>query len=127
MNYVKEFDKDCRIRGLTKYIILTYRSDISDFLAATQNLKMYLVWRERNSHTKWLWVTERGGRIHKDYAGSVISTPAQPIGLHNPSGALCERLTPHCFRHFFTTHLYRAGMDPQYIKWLRGGDPPTFS
>ena len=63
---------------------------------------------------------KRGGRIHKDHAGSVIGTLAQPIGLHNPSGALCERLTPHCFRHFFTTHLYRAGMDPQYIKWLRG-------
>ena len=48
MNYVKEFEKDCRIRGLTKQTILTYRSNISDYLAATQNLKMYLAWRERN-------------------------------------------------------------------------------
>jgi hypothetical protein len=96
MNYDKEFEKDCRIRGLTKQTILTYRSNISGFLAATQNLEMYLAWRECNSHTKWLWVTERGGRIHKYYVGSVIGTLAQPIGLHNPSGALCERLTLQC-------------------------------
>ena len=83
-------------------------------------LKMYLAWRERNSYTKWLWVTERGGRMTKDHPGDVIRAVAQPCGLHRPDGALCERLTPHCFRHFFTTHLYRAGMDPQYIKWLRG-------
>ena len=85
-----------------------------------QILDMYLVWRRRNSHTRWLWITERGGRMLKDYPGYVMAAIAQPIGLHNPDGPLSERLTPHCFRHFFTTHLYRAGMDPQYIKWLRG-------
>ena len=80
----------------------------------------YLRLRRQHANSKYLWISLRGGRIHKDYAGSVISALAQPLGLHNPSGPLQERLTPHCFRHFVTTHLYRAGMDPQYIKWLRG-------
>lgn len=80
----------------------------------------YLTWRKRHSESKWLWISKRGGRIHKDYAGNVISALAEPLGLHNPDGPLIERLTPHCFRHWFTTHLYRAGCDPQYIRWLRG-------
>lgn len=31
-----------------------------------------------------------------------------------------ERFTPHCLRHWFTTHLRRSGMPRDYIKWLRG-------
>ena len=80
----------------------------------------YLRYRKKHANSKYLWISQRGGRIHKDYAGGVIGALAQPIGLHNPDGPLDERLTPHCFRHFFTTFLYRAGMDPEYIKWLRG-------
>ena len=56
MNYVKEFEKDCRIRGLTKHTILIYKYYISDFLAATQNLKMYLAWREAAGYTKIMQV-----------------------------------------------------------------------
>lgn len=40
--------------------------------------------------------------------------------LHQDKGPLSRKLTPHCFRHWFTTHLFRSGMDPQYIKFLRG-------
>ena len=85
-----------------------------------QILDEYLEYRARHSNTKWLWITESGGRMLKDRPGQIIASLAQPLGLHNPDGPLDERLTPHCFRHFFTTHLYRAGMDPQYIRWLRG-------
>ncbi len=56
MNYVKEFEKDCRIGGLTKHTILIYKYYISDFLAATQNLKMYLAWREAAGYTKIMQV-----------------------------------------------------------------------
>lgn len=83
-------------------------------------MDQYLTWRKRHSESKWLWISKKGGRIHKDYAGNIISALAEPLGLHNPGGPLIERLTPHCFRHWFTTHLYRAGCDPQYIRWLRG-------
>ena len=80
----------------------------------------YLSWRSPRSNSKWLWTSQRGGRIHKDHAGKVIGGLAEPLGLHNPSGPLNERLIPHCFRHFLTTELFKEGMDPQYIKWIRG-------
>ena len=83
-------------------------------------LDEYLEWRTSHSNTKWLWITERGGRMLKDQPGHIIASLAQPLGLHKPDGPLDERLTPHCFRHFLTTELFRKGMDPQYIKWLRG-------
>ena len=83
-------------------------------------LAEYLVWRESRACCDWLWISSRGGRVHKDHAGKVIAMLGERVGLHDPDGPLCERLTPHCFRHWFTTHLYRAGMDPEYIKWLRG-------
>ena len=80
----------------------------------------YLRWRKQHANSKWLWISQRGGRVHKDYPGQVIASLAQPIGLHKPDGTLDERLTMHCFRHFFTNYLYDAGMDPEHIKWLRG-------
>lgn len=91
---------------------------IDDELEAV--LKRYLVWREQHATGDWLWVTKHGGRIHKDYAGRVIKSLAMKLGLHEPKGVLCRRLTPHCLRHFFTTHLFRAGMKEVYIEWLRG-------
>lgn len=80
----------------------------------------YLQWRNEHARSKWLWISQKGGRVHKDYPGKVIAACGQKIGLHDPDGALEERLTPHCFRHFFTTELYKGGMDSQHIKWLRG-------
>ena len=83
-------------------------------------IEEYLQWRDQHAHSKWLWVSQKGGRVHKDYPGKVIAACGQNIGLHDPDGPLDKKLTPHCFRHFFTTELFKAGMDPQYIKWLRG-------
>jgi integrase/recombinase XerD len=46
---------------------------------------------------------------------------ATRIGLHDPtSERLDERFTPHCCRHWFTTHLRRNGMQRELIKELRG-------
>jgi integrase/recombinase XerD len=46
---------------------------------------------------------------------------AQRIGLHDPNSArLEERFTPHCCRHWFVTHLLRAGMPRDFVKELRG-------
>ena len=36
---------------------------------------------------------------------------------------LKDKFTPHCFRHWFTTHLRRSGMSREYRKWLRGDSP----
>jgi len=46
---------------------------------------------------------------------------AERAGLHDPdSDRLEDHFTPHCCRHWFTTHLRRAGMPREYIKELRG-------
>jgi integrase/recombinase XerD len=41
-------------------------------------------------------------------------------GIHDPDGPLEERFSAHCCRHWFTTHLLRAGMERSYVQWLRG-------
>jgi integrase/recombinase XerD len=50
-----------------------------------------------------------------------VTKHAEIIGLHNPgSSKLADKFGPHCCRHWFTTHLLRAGMRREYVKWLRG-------
>lgn len=81
----------------------------------------YRRWRKHHAHTPWLWVTTQGGgKIHKDYTNEVIAQHAEPLGLHEPNGPLNKRLTCHCFRKWFTHHLYAAGMDETSIMILRG-------
>lgn len=83
-------------------------------------LKEYLDWRQRRTKSDWLWISMKGGRIHKDRPGMILAEIGRKLHLHQDKGPLSRKLTPHCFRHWFTTHLFRAGMDPQYIKFLRG-------
>lgn len=83
-------------------------------------LEQYLSWRQKIARSPWLWISSKGGRIHKDEPGKFIASLGAALDLHDPKGPLCHRLTPHCFRHFFTTTLFRSGMDPQHIKFLRG-------
>ena len=45
---------------------------------------------------------------------------ARRLGIHKDGGRISEKFTPHCARHWFTTHLRRAGMPREYIKHLRG-------
>jgi integrase/recombinase XerD len=46
---------------------------------------------------------------------------AEKVGLHDPvSPRLEDHFTPHCCRHWFTTHLRRAGMPREFIQELRG-------
>jgi len=49
-----------------------------------------------------------------------VTKYAKRLGIHKDGGRLEEKLTPHCCRHWFTTHLRRAGMPREYIKYLRG-------
>lgn len=83
-------------------------------------LEQYLSWREMHAKSDWLWITKSGGRIHKDHPGRILACLAENLGIHEKEGPICRRLTPHCCRHWFTTWLYRAGMDPEHIKFLRG-------
>ena len=83
-------------------------------------LRTYFIWRSKRVGTNWLWVSSSGCKLSKDYIGHVLWDLGSSLGLHDPDGSLDKRLTPHCFRHFFTTMLFRAGMNAQYIMFLRG-------
>lgn len=53
-----------------------------------------------------------------------VEKHAARAGLHDTGSKLLEkRFTPHCCRHWFSTHLYRSGMEERYIAWLRGDSP----
>ncbi|MCW4041841.1 MAG: tyrosine-type recombinase/integrase [Candidatus Bathyarchaeota archaeon] len=68
-----------------------------------------------------LFINERGGRLQRHGVSHAVTKHAIRIGLHDPtSDRLDERFTPHCCRHWFTTHLRRNGMQRELIKELRG-------
>jgi len=68
-----------------------------------------------------LFISQKGGRLGRQGVYLMIRKYAQQVGLDNPhSPRTDDHLTPHCFRHWFTTHLNRAGMSRSYIAWLRG-------
>ncbi len=85
-----------------------------------ETLEEYLEWREPKARTSWLWISDRGGRIHKDLPNRIFAGLGALLGLHTKEGPISGKLTCHCMRHFFVTYLFRAGMKPTYIKWLRG-------
>lgn len=84
-------------------------------------LKRWLAQRE-NLHpdTPALFVGERG-RLKRHGVYQMVVKYATAVGLHNPKSTNPEdHFTPHCCRHWFTTHLRKAGMDREFIKVLRG-------
>lgn len=85
-----------------------------------ETLREYLHWRGWKARTSWLWISDHGGRIHKDMPNLILADLGAALGLHQKQGPISAKLTCHCMRHFFTTHLFRHGMNIEYIKWLRG-------
>ena len=71
--------------------------------------------------TQALFLSRDGLRISLVQIDRIVEKHASRLGLHNPeSESLEDRFTPHCCRHWFTTHLMRAGMPRDFIKELRG-------
>jgi len=89
---------------------------------ASRVLRRWLSQREElHPDTPALFVGERGGRLKRHGIYQMTVKYATAVGLHDPKSHQPEdHFTPHCFRHFFTTHLRRAGMDREFIKVLRG-------
>lgn len=83
------------------------------WLAARRNRK--------GAESKALFLSKVGTRIAKRSIEEVIEKHAERLGLHNPTASRLEdRFTPHCCRHWFVTHLLRAGMSRDFVKELRG-------
>ena len=85
-------------------------------------LKRWLAQREKlQPESSALFLGEKGGRLKRNGVYSMVVKYAEQVGLHDSKSAKPEdHFTPHCFRHWFTTHLRRAGMDREFIKALRG-------
>lgn len=86
-------------------------------------LNAYLDWRDKSieSKTKALFVSPHGyERIDRNNLNRIVGKYGKILGLHDPEGSLNKKLTPHCFRHWFTTHLRRSGMPREFIQELRG-------
>jgi len=88
-------------------------------------LKQWLQKREHHAEpdNKALFITytDRKGRLNRSGVANNFVKWATIAGLHNSnSDKIEDQFTPHCCRHWFTTHLRRAGMPREHIKWLRG-------
>ena len=85
-------------------------------------LKRWLNQRQMlNPPTSALFIGEHGERLKRNGVYSMVAKYAERVGLHNPNSRRPEdHFSAHCFRHWFTTHLRRAGMDREFIKALRG-------
>lgn len=76
---------------------------------------------EQSLSTDALFTNQYGERLQRNGVYEVVTKHAETVGLHDPdSSDLQERFTPHCCRHWFTTHLRRAGMKREFIQELRG-------
>jgi integrase/recombinase XerD len=68
-----------------------------------------------------LFISKIGTRITVKSVERLVEKHAERVGLHDPDAdKLEERFTPHCCRHWFVTHLLRAGMSRDFVKELRG-------
>jgi len=82
------------------------------WLAARKNRK--------GAESKALFLSQIGTRITKRTVEELTKRHAERVGLHKPGARLEDRFTPHCCRHWFVTHLLRAGMSRDFVKELRG-------
>jgi len=70
-----------------------------------------------------LFVSTRAGwgkRLTPDMVRSIVADQAEAIGWYEAGADAAENVTPHYFRHFFTTHLRDRIGDRGIVKYLRG-------
>jgi len=61
-----------------------------------------------------------GRRLTPDMVHHMVETHAREMGWYRDGGGPEENVTPHYFRHFFTTHLRDRTGDRGVVKYLRG-------
>ena len=68
-----------------------------------------------------LFVGYMGARIGRNMVYRIVTDNAKRAGFFDSeSDRLEDHFSPHCFRHWFTTHLRRNGLSREFIKELRG-------
>lgn len=88
-------------------------------------LKRWLVLRKARGATDGgpLFIGPQGRRMDRKAFADAIVKPAEALGFHDAAGPIERRFSAHCCRHWFTTHLRRAGMTREHVTWLRGDSP----
>lgn len=61
-----------------------------------------------------------GDRLTPEMARAIVRRHAKAAGWYQEGGGPSENVTPHYFRHFFTTHLRDRTGDRGVVKYLRG-------
>jgi len=88
---------------------------------AADALRRWLKARARRAgNDPALFLAETGRRLSGRSLNNVVVRAAARVGLHTKGAPLEERFGPHCCRHWLVTHLLRAGMSREYVKWIRG-------
>jgi integrase len=89
-----------------------------------QALKRWLAVRaDSRSPAQPLFTTTRenwGKRLTPNVVHHAVTKRASDYGWHRWGGDASENVTPHYFRHFFTTHLRDRTGDRGVVKYLRG-------
>jgi integrase/recombinase XerD len=68
-----------------------------------------------------LFLNAEGDRLERRGVYDTVVKAAERVGLHDrDSENMEDHFSPHCCRHWFTTHLRRAGMSREFIQELRG-------
>jgi integrase/recombinase XerD len=86
-------------------------------------LRQWLRVREglNKKQTQALFLNKERDRLQRRGVSDAVYKAASRVGLHKPESKRPEdHFSPHCCRHFFTTHLRRAGMRREFIQELRG-------
>ena len=68
----------------------------------------------------FLSTSEWGRRLTPDMVHHTVAEYARDAGWYREGGGPEENVTPHYFRHFFTTHLRDRTGDRGVVKYLRG-------
>lgn len=61
-----------------------------------------------------------GARLTPNSVHRIVTTNAETMGWYSQGSSIEENVTPHYFRHFFTTHLRDRIGDRGVVKYLRG-------
>ena len=125
---VGDFDFDKNILFLKKSDLTRKRSNCRIPLDDQMIREVREHWEERRARGETLqsdspaFATERGCRLLGEKFRQQTEKAAVMAGVHHSGNdvPLCQRFTPHCFRHWMTTTLMERGMPVSYIDEIRG-------
>ena len=100
------------------------RSNKTVFLTpeCARTIKKWLKVREgMRTKSPALFISSKNLRLSPSGVDVKVAEAGERVGLHDSKSLRLEdKFTPHCCRHWLVTHLLRAGMRREYVKWLRG-------